>query len=86
MVQYRYKEGGERMTDRELLEKLLEKVTSIELVLENEIRPNQKALAEGFMALNEKLDRHGSIVQDVNYQVRLSILESEVRELKQKIG
>lgn len=39
------------------VEKLEESVTELQLVVENEIRPNIQILAEGHMMLNEKLDR-----------------------------
>ena len=51
------------MTDRELLETILDKVTSIdkrltsvEMTLENETNPNIKAVAEGHLDLSRKLD------------------------------
>lgn len=43
------------MTEREMLEFLVNEVRKINLTLENEIRPQMQTLAEGVGAINDKL-------------------------------
>lgn len=81
------------MTDRELLETILDKVTSIdkrltsvELTLENETNPNIKAIAEGHLDLNRKLDDALKVENEKEMLlIRVTVLENELRKVKESI-
>lgn len=82
------------MTDSEKLDLLLEKVstienkvTSIELTLENEIRVNIQRVAEGHLDLSRNLHdamRPSNEVEMLAIKVRM--LETEIRELKARLA
>lgn len=81
------------MTDRELLETILDKVTSIdkrltsvELTLENETNPNIKAVAEGHLDLSRKLDDALKVENEKEMLlIRVTVLENELRKVKESI-
>ena len=63
-----------------------DKVTSIELTLENEISVNIKRVAEGHLDLSRNL--HDALKIDSEKEmmaIRLNILESELRRIKEKL-
>lgn len=89
------------MKDREILEALYDdmqivkqKVTSLELTLENETNHNIQLLAENHMNLVDKLNQaikaqDKSILYEVQVsglKSRIEILERELAELKSKIA
>lgn len=62
------------------------KVTNIELTLENEIRVNIRRVAEGHLDLSRNL--HEALKIDSEKEmlaIRVNVLESEVRRLKERI-
>ncbi len=81
------------MTDRELLETILDKVTSIdkrltsvEMTLENETNPNIKAVAEGHLDLSRKLDDALKVENEKEMLlIRVTVLENELRKVKESI-
>lgn len=82
------------MTDREILELLLKEVTEIKadlkevkLTLENEIRPNIQRVAEGHLDLSRNMHEAIKPSNEVEMlAIKISVLESEIRELKRKIS
>ncbi len=89
------------MTDRELLEALYndmqavkQKVTSLELTLENETNNNIQLLAENHMNLVDKLNQAIQVqdksilyeVQVSGLKVKIERLEKEIEEIKSKIA
>lgn len=81
------------MTDSEKLDLLLEKVgtienkvSNIELTLENEIRTNIKRVAEGHLDLSRNL--HEALKIDSEKEmlaIRVSVLETELRRIKERL-
>lgn len=62
-------------------------VKSIQLTLENEIRTNIKRVAEGHLDLSRNL--HDAMKPNNEVEmlaIKVSMLESEIRELKRKIS
>ena len=79
--------GGYEMTDSEKLDLLIKEVAGIKLTLENETNRNIMALAEGHLDLTRKLDAALEIENEKEMmKIRLNILESEVKKIKEKIG
>ena len=82
------------MTDREILEMLLNEVTEIKtdvkevkLTIENEIRTNIQRVAEGHLDLSRNLHEAVKPSNEVEMlAIKVSVLESEIRELKRKIS
>lgn len=89
------------MTDNELLQAIYNdtqelkqrmsnvenKVTDIELTLENEISVNIKRVAEGHLDLSRNLHEALKIDSEKEMMaVRVNILESELRRIKQKLN
>ncbi len=82
------------MTDRELLETILDKVTSIdkrltsvEMTLENETNPNIKAVAEGHLDLSRKLDDALKVENEKEMLlICVTVLENELRKVKESIA
>ncbi len=69
------------------IEKIENKVTNIELILENEIRVNIKRVAEGHLDLSRNLHEVMKRNNEIEMlAIKVSMLESEVRTLKQKIS
>lgn len=69
------------------LERIENKVTNIELTLENEIRVNIQRVAEGHLDLSRNL--HEVIKPNNEIEmlaIKVNMLESEIRTLKQKIS
>lgn len=63
-----------------------DKISSVQLTIENEIRNNIQILAEGHMTLERKLDESLKVNQEKELLlIRVNRLESEVRELKERI-
>lgn len=68
------------------LDNIDDKVSAIQLTIENEIRNNIQILAEGHMTLERKLDESLKVNQEKELLlIRVNRLESEVRELKARI-
>ena len=68
------------------VDKLEESVTNLQVVIENEIRPNIQILAEGHMMLNEKLDRVLEGEKDrEELKTRVDALETGFRLMQDKI-
>ena len=62
------------------------KISSVQITIENEIRNNIQILAEGHMTLERKLDESLKVNQEKELLlIRVNRLESEVRELKERI-
>ena len=62
------------------------KISSVQITIENEIRNNIQILAEGHMTLERKLDESLKANQEKELLlIRVNRLESEVRELKERI-
>ena len=67
--------------------RLQQGITSINLTLENEIRPNIRFLAEGHMDLTRKLDEALKVEREKEwYMVRFHTVENDVRILKEKMA
>lgn len=63
-----------------------DKISAVQLTIENEIRNNIQILAEGHMTLERKLDESLKVNQEKELLlIRVNRLESEVRELKERI-
>lgn len=63
------------------------KVTNIELTLENEISVNIKRVAEGHLDLSRNLHEALKIDSEKEMMaVRVNILESELRRIKQRLN
>lgn len=64
-------------------EKIENEVRGIQLIIENEIRPNIKVIAEGHLDLNRKCNH---ILETENHNemlgIRLNVLESEFKKLQ----
>lgn len=64
-------------------EKIENEVRGIQLIIENEIRPNIKIIAEGHLDLNRKLNH---IMETENHNemlgIRLNVLEGEFKRLQ----
>lgn len=68
------------------LDKIDNKISAIQITIENEIRNNIQILAEGHMTLERKLDESLKVNQEKELLlIRVNRLESEVRELKARI-
>ena len=67
------------------VDKLEGSVTHLQLVIENEIRPNIQILAEGHMMLNEKLDRALENAKETEeLKTRVDALEAGFRQMQDK--
>lgn len=95
-----HNKGGENMTDSEKLDLILSeikdlkqrtvnvenKVTNMELTLENEIRVNIQRVAEGHLDLSRNL--HEALKIDSEKEmlaIRVSVLETELRRIKTQL-
>lgn len=93
--------GWYKMTDSEKLDLILSeiqelkqrttnvenKVTNIELTLENEISVNIKRVAEGHLDLSRNLHEALKIDSEKEMMaVRVNIIESELRRIKQRLN
>lgn len=82
------------MTDSEKLDLLLseiqsvkQKITGIELHLENVTDKNIMLLAENYCNLTKKLDDNNKITDnEIAYQIKVNYLMSDVEKLKQEIS
>ena len=64
-----------------------QKVTKIELTLENEIRVNIKRVAEGHLDLSRNLHEAMKPNSEIEMlEIKVNMLESDVKELKHKIS
>lgn len=68
------------------IQELKRRTTSIELTLENETNPNIKAIAEGHLDLNRKLDEALKVEGEKEILlIRVNSLENELRKIKEKL-
>ena len=78
---------GEMQGMKDGIQKLDQKVRKIELVIENELRDNIRRIAEGHLDLSRNLHEAMKPGREAEIlAVRVSILETEVKELKEKIS
>lgn len=78
------KEMSEMKTD---MKELKHDVKDIKLTLENEIRTNIQRVAEGHLDLSRNLHEAMKPSNEVEMlAIKVSVLESEMRELKRKIS
>jgi hypothetical protein len=69
------------------IRKLNDKITDIQLTLENETNRNIKIIAEGHLDLSRKLDDALKIdTEKEMLLIRVNRLENEVRRLKERIS
>lgn len=86
-----YKKGGYRHDRRnkdvlEELKKLNNKITDIQLTLENETNKNIKIIAEGHLDLSRKLDDALKVDNEKEMlMIRVNRLENELRRLKARV-
>ena len=70
----------------EELKKLNDKVTDIQLTLENETNKNIKIIAEGHLGLSRKLDEALKVDSEKEMlMIRVNRLENELRRLKARV-
>lgn len=70
----------------EELKKLSNKITDIQLTLENETNRNIQIIAEGHLDLSRKLDDALKVENEKEMLlIRVNRLESEIRRIKQRI-
>lgn len=70
----------------EELKKLNDKVTDIQLTLENETNKNIKIIAEGHLDLSRKLDEALKVDSEKELlMIRVNRLENELRRLKARV-
>ena len=70
----------------EELKKLNDKVTDIQLTLENEKKKNIKIIAEGHLDLSRKLDEALKVDSEKEMlMIRVNRLENELRRLKARV-
>lgn len=70
-----------------LLEPIQQKITSIEMTLENETNRNIKIIAEGHLDLSRKLDEALKIDNEKEILlVRVNSLENELRKIKERLN
>ena len=70
----------------EELKKLNDKVTDIQLTLENETNKNIKIIAEGHLDLSRKLDEALKVENEKEMLlIRVNRLENELRRLKARV-
>lgn len=62
------------------------KISGIEMTLENEIRNNIRIVAEGHTDIIRKFDDYMIENSKEMFSVRMNILETDVRNIKEKIG
>lgn len=87
-------EGGENMTDNELLQaiysdmqELKQRVTGIEVTLENETNKNIKLLAENHGNLIDKLNQAIRVSDKTAiYEIQVNILTGKVEKLEKEIA
>lgn len=62
------------------------KITSIQMTIENEIRRNIDIIAENHIGLNKKLDEVLSRDEERELmKIKLNVLENEIRKLKEQL-
>ena len=72
---------------KEDMEQTKSKISGIEMTLENEIRNNIRIVAEGHTDIIRKFDDYMVIENSKEmFSVRMNILETDVRNIKEKIG
>lgn len=70
-----------------LLEPIQQKITSIEMTLENETNRNIKIIAEGHLDLSRKLDETLKIDNEKEMLlIRVNSLENELRKIKEQLN
>lgn len=76
----------ETKTIMDELKKLNDKITDIQLTLENETNRNIKIIAEGHLDLSRKLDESLKIDNEKEMLlIRVNRLENEIRRLKSRV-
>ena len=76
----------ETQTIMDELKKLNDKITDIQLTLENETNRNIKIIAEGHLDLSRKLDEALKIDNEKEMLlIRVNRLENEIRRLKSRV-
>lgn len=76
----------ETKTIMDELKKLNDKITDIQLTLENETNRNIKIIAEGHLDLSRKLDEALKIDNEKEMLlIRVNRLENEIRRLKSRV-
>ena len=72
---------------KEDMEQTKSKISGIEMTLENEIRNNIRIVAEGHTEIIRRFDDYMVIENSKEmFSVRMNILETDVRNIKEKIG
>ena len=72
---------------KEDMEQTKSKISGIEMTLENEIRNNIRIVAEGHTDIIRRFDDYMVIENSKEmFSVRMNILETDVRNIKEKIG
>ena len=72
---------------KEDVKKTQTKISGIEMTLENEIRNNIRIVAEGHTDIIRRFDDYMVIENSKEmFSVRMNILETDVRNIKEKIG
>ena len=78
--------GNDGLWVLEELKKLNDKVTDIQLTLENETNKNIKIIAEGHLDLSRKLDEALKVDSEKEMlMIRVNRLENELRRLKARV-
>lgn len=71
----------------QLLEPIQQKITSIEMTLENETNRNIKIIAEGHLDLSRKLDETLKVDNEKEMLlIRVNSLENELRKIKERLN
>ena len=69
------------------IQDMKQKITKIDLTLENEIRVNIQRVAEGHLDLSRNLHEAMKPSNEVEMlAIKVRMLETEVRDLRQKVG
>lgn len=69
------------------MQTVMQKVTSIEMTLENEISRNISIVAEGHSILNRRLDEAlKSESEKEMLLIRVNVLENEIRKIKEQLA
>ena len=72
---------------KEDMEQTKSKISGIEMTLENEIRNNIRIVAEGHTDIIRRFDDYMVIENSKEmFSVRMNILETDIRNIKEKIG
>lgn len=76
----------ENMATKDDIQRIDNKLKSLELTLENETNRNIKLIAEGHLDLSRKLDDSLRVNSEKELLlIRVNILENELRKIKEKL-